>query len=557
MWFVLLTAIRRSTLLWGLLHDAPPWLLEEMVRLFEPRWLLPCELVVADEEPDCDFLFVVIHGSFVIMLEGAEIDRIEQGAVQGEAQLLGLNDWTRSVIVDPLFQGEAMIQILRRDRLLEVLERHPQPKMQLRKMENDLSLAKDADWRILLKIPTFKTINYKPFLERVFKDADILMYSPGDHIGVQGRLGSSLVVILAGVCRAEQAQTLFCVEMGCGDWCYQDNYLGNEKVRDHELVVVKPTMVLTLHRHTLLNAVVAYPVARSIVLENETWRGAGPELDNIRIFQGVPPAVTARLVEEASPRYFRQGSRILEKGQEIEDHAVLLVLRGELQISILNIETRKLGPGDTVGLFHYLGLPVAPHQCEIMAVSAVDALCIPRDPMFEALLDDRYDDAVHNFKDTIRILKGGEIVDAFGFPLGGGGVFAEDCVEKAEIFAACSAPFRAQLNLLIEDVVYFPGETLFKEGDDGDVMFFLQSGRVELKTLGSKKNEFADAGACIGDMAVLGQTPGHYATAVAVSAVWARALDKRLLNRAFASFRSDEGRVFGAASAPRVGVFDD
>ncbi|CAK9060778.1 Uncharacterized protein SCF082_LOCUS31947, partial [Durusdinium trenchii] len=46
---------------------------------WEPRWLLPGETIVADEEPDADFVFVLVHGSCVVLLEDREIENVGQG----------------------------------------------------------------------------------------------------------------------------------------------------------------------------------------------------------------------------------------------------------------------------------------------------------------------------------------------------------------------------------------------------------------------------------------------------------------------------------------------
>lgn len=545
-WLLLLNAIRDCMLLWELICDAPNLLLEQLLELFEPRWLLPGDVVIADEEPNSDFLFVVLQGTFIVSLCGSEIDRIGQGAVQGEAQLLGLNDWTRTITVDPKHRGEVMIQILRRERFVDLLLHHPVQKQRMQKMNTDLASAKRADWRMLQNIPLFRNVDHPVFLKRVFKDADILMYTAGDYIAISGEPGSSLVIIVAGACRGEQSQTLFCVDVKAGDWCFQDNYLGNENLRYHDLVVTQPTIVITLHRHTLLGAVVSYPEARPAIIENETWRGTGAQLGNVRIFEGIPVQVLARLLDEASPRYYRQASMVLNKEESVEDDALLLILRGDVQVYVMGIETHTLGPGDTLGLLQYLDLHVPPSPCEYMALTAVDAICIPRGPMKEALADDRYEDTVLKFKRAIKVFSGGEVTDEFGFPIGGGGTFATDCVETSEVFAACSKPFVNSIGSLVEDISFFPGEYLFKQGDVGNAMYCVQAGRIKTTITGVKKPEFIDAGGTVGEMAVLGQTPGHACTAVAETHVWARVLHKRLLDRALKAYPGDVHRMGGA-----------
>lgn len=549
-WMLLLDSIRECPLLWDSLgiSDAPPRLLEQVVSLFQPRWLLANEVVVecGNDSAESEFMFIVMSGSFLIHVCGAEIGRLGPGDVQGEAQLLGFCRWTRTISVDPKQSGEAMIQFLSRERLRNSLLGHPVPKMKLRDLENEVRAAKNADYRILQSIPLFRTINNKPFLVRVFKDADVLLHSPGDHIAVAGAAGSSLIVVLAGHCRGEHAKTLFRVDLHPGDWCFQNNYLGNEKYRDHDVIVAAPTVALTLHRHSLLDAIVDHPTVRHFIIQNESWRSVGPQLGNLKIFQGVPSAIMARLLEEAVPRYYRQDAMVLGKDETIPDDALLLVLRGTIDVSIMGFKTRSIGPGETIGLTRYLDLPTPPNPCEFKAVTAVDAICLSRGPIYAALDDVRHEDATGKFKRALKEFGGGEVVDDFGFPMGCGGVFATDCVEQSDIFSLCSKAFVSQIGSLVEDVTFFPGEKMFDQGAPGTCMYFIQAGRVRTKMIGIKKDEFVDAPDTIGDMACLGQTVGHICTAIAETHVWARCLDRQLLQRALKSFPNDMNRILGS-----------
>jgi len=542
-----------------LIHDAPPKLLKDIVRQFEPRWLLPNETLVADEEPDADFLFVVIHGNFVVTLEGAEIDHIDQGNVQGAAQLLKLNEWTRTVVVDPTNKGEAMIQVLKRSKLVKTLDDHPLPKYRLREVEDLLRDARKADWRILKNIPAFGNISDRKFLQRVYKDADIRLYCPGDYLAEAGDPAPSLIVLLAGKLRSEQAQTLFYVELGRGDWCFQNNILGIEPQRAHDVVAVTHAMVMVLYRHTLLNAVVAYPCARSAVLDNETWRteSSVPRLSSLRVFEKVPEPVVARMEAEAAPRYFKQGSIILGVGSTVEDDMLLFLLRGEVKVSILGIETRRLGVGDVIGVHRFLGLDAPPSNAEIMATSACDVMAVRRSTMLEALSEEKYEDDLAPYKNAQRVLGGGDILDAFGFPIGGGSKYSPQCIEKSEVFKVCSEQFVAQMPQLVEEMAFWPGEKLFSQGDVGHFMFFIKAGRVRLEVLGRRKHEIVGGGAVVGDMAALEQVPCHTETAYAETHVWARMLHRKLLRRALSSFPEEEKRLLGAASAGLGGVLGD
>jgi CRP-like cAMP-binding protein len=248
---------------------------------------------------------------------------------------------------------------------------------------------------------------------------------------------------------------------------------------------------------------------------------------------------------------------VLAPGDDVEDDALLFVLRGKARVSILGIPIREIKAGETIGQLKYLGLPALPSRAEIVAVTAMDVVSVPRQPMLEALEDERYEDDVVRFKDAQKVLNGGEVTDKFGFPTGGGGVFATDCIEKSEVLCACDAPFVAQIGQLVEDFIFWPGEKLFEQGGVGEWMYFIQAGRVRMEVLGMKTVEYVDAYGTIGDLAVLGQVSAHTATAIADTYTWARALHRNLINRALASFPSEERRLRGAAESGTVGLFDD
>merc|ERR1719247_2563410 len=213
-----------------------------------------------------------------------------------------------------------MIMVLRREKLVSLLAGHPVPRMRLQDVEQELLHGKEADWRILARVPTFLSIATKPFLSRLHKDADILFYCPGDHIAKAEEEGASLIVILAGTCRCEQPLTLFCLELKRGDWCFQNNILGNDATRQHDVVAISHTMVLILHRHALLNAVTDHPSTRRVILENERWRADIPLIKDLPTFLKVPVAVTMQLEELGSPMYFKAESRMYAEGEDVPEN---------------------------------------------------------------------------------------------------------------------------------------------------------------------------------------------------------------------------------------------
>lgn len=555
---VLMSALKSYSVIWDLVHDAPPRLLDQLVRAWEPRWLLPGETIVADEEPDADFVFVLVHGSCVVLLEDREIENIGQGSVQGAAQLLALNGWTRTVQVSPNCNGEAMIQVLRRTKLMDMLDGHPLPKTRLRALEQSLEEGKEADWRILKNIPAFCSCAYQPFLARLHKDADIRLFCVGDMVAFAGDDSAAMMVVLAGTVRCEQPQTLFFVELRRGEWCYQDNILGNTPIFGHDAVAVTNVLVLVLYRHAMQNAMVAYPETRKVVIANETWRKQTdcPEPSALPVFAKLPASLLADIVEEAKPVYYRPCSLLYSPGESIEDEAMLFVVRGELQVTIMGIEVRRIAAGGYVGLHHFMGLDCSAPNVTIRSTLACDCLLLQQSTIQKALDDELMEDDMLPYTAAVRVLSGGEILDAFGFPVGDGSAKnVPDCVEKSEVFRACSRSFVSQVAEIVEDLAFWPGETLYLQYDEGNFMYFIRSGRVRLEVLGRKEHEIVEAGTTLGDMAVLDQVPHYVESAYAETHVWVRALNKKLLRRSLSSFPEEERCMLGQVHAANPGIF--
>eukprot|EP00913_Durusdinium_trenchii_P000992 g915.t1 len=435
-----------------LVHDAPPRLLDQLVRAWEPRWLLPGETIVADEEPDADFVFVLVHGSCVVLLEDREIENVGQGSVQGAAQLLALNGWTRTVQVSPTCNGEAMIQVMKREKLIDMLDGHPLPKARLRALEQSLQEGKEETLR-----NEAQTVG--PFLARLHKDADIRLFCAGDMDD-----SAAMMVVLAGTVRCEQPQTLFFVELHRGEWCYQDNILGNTPTFGHDAVAVTNVLVLVLYRHAMQNAMVAYPETRKVVIANETWRKKTgcPDPAGLQVFRKLPASLLSDVVEEAKPVYYRPCSLLYSSGEQV----------------------RRIGAGGYVGLHHFMGLECPEPNVTIRSTAACDCLLLQQSTIQKALDDDLMEDDMLPYTASVRVLAGGEILDAFGFPVGDGSAKnVPDCVEQSEVFRACSKSFVAQ----------------------GDMMYFIRAGRVRLEVLGRRDPEVVEAGTTLGDMAVLDQ----------------------------------------------------
>eukprot|EP00438_Fugacium_kawagutii_P035199 Skav204733 [mRNA] locus=scaffold1854:107609:121016:+ [translate_table: standard] len=296
-----------------------------------------------------------------------------------------------------------------------------------------------------------------------------------------------------------------------GEWCYQDNILGNTPTFGHDAVT--NVLVLVLYRHAMQNAMVAYPETRKVVIANETWRKHTecPDFGVLPVFNKLPASLLSDVLEEAKPVYYRPSSLLYSAGERVEDDSMLFVLRGELQLVIMGIEVRRIGAGAAgaaaargyVGLHHFMGLECPDPNAEVsdqrqstMQKALDDELMeddmLPRLDCIEALAPAVAPRPVWStvvggeswYTASQRVLAGGEILDAFGFPVGDGSALVAvhrwppraknmpDCVEQSEaphplklgaagaadvlvaygkmVFRACSKSFVAQVAEIVE-----------------------------------------------------------------------------------------------------------
>jgi len=276
----------------------------------------------------------------------------------------------------------------------------------------------------------------------------------------------------------------------------------------------------------------------------------------LRCFEKVPSCAIIELEETASPQFVKEGSIILGPGDTVPDDRLLLILRGEVVVVIMDIEVKTLKAGETIGLLRYLKLPVMPSNCFIIAKTSCDMIRISQTPLDDIEQNEIYEEDLKRWATAKRTLSGGPIYDQYGFETGYGGIVATDCIEKSDVFSVCSPEFVKQIPTLVEDVVFYPGEKLCCEGDPGDRMFFIQTGRIRIQVTGLD-DEMIDAYGTVGDMACIGLVNEQTATAVAETHVWARVLYKPLLNRALSAFDGEERRLTGARDRGNLGMFDD
>eukprot|EP00746_Dinoflagellata_sp_MGD_P168375 gnl/MRDRNA2_/MRDRNA2_99792_c0_seq1.p1 gnl/MRDRNA2_/MRDRNA2_99792_c0~~gnl/MRDRNA2_/MRDRNA2_99792_c0_seq1.p1 ORF type:complete len:1150 (-),score=239.31 gnl/MRDRNA2_/MRDRNA2_99792_c0_seq1:43-3492(-) len=546
---VLLHSFQNHNLLNEILDNVPQQLLESLVTAFEPRWCVPGQVIVADEE-EYEALFVFLYGDFTVHVAGADVAELSQGAIQGEAQLLGLLPWTRTIRASEKNKTEALVMVLTRETFVLEMKgtredaKFPVPTKRLIEIEgrlrDEVPSSGGDGWQVIAQVPMFKSCG-KRFIKRLYQDADVAFYCPGEAVALEGEVAASMVVVVAGKLRAEQHKTLYCVEYGRGpglsNWCFQNNFLGNDFHRCFDLVAVTHTIVLFLYRHTLLQCLVEFPTVRPIISGMQTWIETAAVMTSHKIFQGSSPELLKELQAAAEPRACAANQCLLPADTPMSEGGFFFLQRGHARVELYGETTQELFQGDGVGTLQLFGAEVS-NLGAINAVTPCDALFLSRSAFVEVLGQDRFEEERIRFDNLCRPL-----IEARE---------PEESVQKASVFEGCSERFIKLVLPLVEDHLFWPGDVFFTQGQEGSTMFIVHVGEARLEMTGVGVVGTVPEGGCTGEQTALGIEPSRTVTARATAITWARVLRRPLLDKAKRWFQIDGDIMVENSSGKKI-----
>ncbi|MDF1563405.1 MAG: cyclic nucleotide-binding domain-containing protein [Deltaproteobacteria bacterium] len=79
-------------------------------------------------------------------------------------------------------------------------------------------------------------------------------------------------------------------------------------------------------------------------------------------------------------------------------------------------------------------------------------------------------------------------------------------LKSIDLFARIPGEDLAQISVITEEVTFEDGEAIFEEGELGDALFLVVSGKVKVHK-GSREVARLGAGECFGEMAILDSAP--------------------------------------------------
>ena len=207
----------------------------------------------------------------------------------------------------------------------------------------------------------------------------------------------------------------------------------------------------------------------------------------VALFQGVPETELQAVAGRLTVQRFEQGEPIVREGEEGD--ACYLVRAGEAGVVSSDLVGHEvtlatLGPGTLFGEMALVGQ--GRRSATVRALGPVEAYVLHR-------ADFTYlETTCPAFADHVR-----HHVDLLG---------VDGFLRKASPFAQLAADTLRRLAGQLQTLWVAKGETIIREGDEGDLFYLVRDGRVEVSR-GGRRVQVLRAGDCFGEVALLAEVP--------------------------------------------------
>jgi len=257
--------------------------------------------------------------------------------------------------------------------------------------------------------------------------------------------------------------------------------------------------------------------------------------------------------DELPPEFMKDVHKLMEAiiyfpGQKILDRdgpdgTMFLIAEGTVDRLVPGKGPRSEGPGTLVGAISLLCTPVGPREV-LTATSTCCVLALHRMLLIDALK--RHPQVKRHFEAVAKAYMKQHNEESV----------KEDSanIYSMPFFKDCGSRFLYLLDLHLERHIFFSDEVIVMENTEGEEMYILYSGVMDVKVKGVTVGQL-EGGMCFGEMAVLGLVKKRSATIVAKSLCDVRILSKKSLDEAIKEFPEELSRFEGlAATRNRVSL---
>lgn len=483
---------------------------------------------VAQQGDQIDSLYMVSSGS-LDMYSGEEfLGILEQGDSIGELAMLGLEH--RSPVTLKCNEVGTVIGIVRKVQFRSIIENHPEKEDEFTKVVTGTHLSLGVDF-IRDSAPMFEGLS-SPVVEALESCIVHRFFFPGEFITEQGQLGQDLYILSYGqvnvVVDGEVTRTLArdrnmdrtspipnASKDGAAAHSAPDNaavcigelgFLGIEETRAATVISKTACHIAVVHRPVFLKLLEEKDDSLEIehlmqFLQGRykdtllSSRSPTKNLQDIHIFKEVDCSnnFMEYLASHLQERLFLPGQSVVQEGLEDKDRSMYIVSAGKLQVWKAMSESTEpahvatLHQGDVFGESMLLGI-VSSRASTVVAEETAYLKVITQNTIIKALRlfpNDKTKVLMLGYK-TNRKHASDEVSPADGLRA----AFDEYkaiCkkvalagVQKSKLFGGVNGLdyFVEELSRVSQDRIYLPGEYIIEEGQAGDSMFVMVSGKA-------------------------------------------------------------------------------
>eukprot|EP00746_Dinoflagellata_sp_MGD_P074997 gnl/MRDRNA2_/MRDRNA2_30220_c0_seq1.p1 gnl/MRDRNA2_/MRDRNA2_30220_c0~~gnl/MRDRNA2_/MRDRNA2_30220_c0_seq1.p1 ORF type:complete len:2088 (-),score=405.19 gnl/MRDRNA2_/MRDRNA2_30220_c0_seq1:264-5960(-) len=508
-----------------------PAFVEEIGDEMEDRiYMAGQALVTENEMGDC--LFVLHKGSAEVLVGGKRVAEIHDGGVVGEMAALGISRKRTATIVAT---ETCFVQLLYRQQLNKAMKKYPQERQQFERIA--AKRIEEFVYNDSVRCLDFFRGCPRKYVELLDSHLERRLFFVDDTILHADSPGQHLIILFSGSATVE-INGQVASELKEGDFCGETTVLGIKPVRTATVRARDLCDTQVIHRRHLNEALDQFPseytrfinVAATRLRQN-LEREKGVCLQKVAVFSLCSPGFLESITPCLEDRLYLPGEMICQEGL-VSDH-MICICEGTADIEIGGAKVGELHPGGMVGEINVIGMhPVSVATVRATAVCLVQFLQ-PADCL--RFLKD-FPSEFHDFQQSVV-----QNLEAIPMPclLGDQNLFSGCCLELLEL-----------LEHSVERRFFFAQDTVSDENTPGEEFMMMRMGRALLECKQAPAG-FLEAGACFGEMAVLGAKEDRPMTAIAETLCDVQILSRWNLQKALEKFPDERSR-FDRIAAQRM-----
>lgn len=539
------------------------------------RLCMPGDIVCHEGQKRPEALLLLLSGSLVLEVGGVEVRRLGPGQTFGEEILCRASPtW----LVTARCLATCDLQLLHRRLLMPLVKELRGGSHEERAEASRLHFLLGDSWKkdkVILTWPLFRGYD-QDLVDRVAHRIELRVKLPGARLWESGMEekqqashGVALYVLLYGTCEEtwlprrvtrQEVKALQSAEkkrakrtLGPGALVGVREFLGMREASSLMVTATSLCLAAVLHRDVFMHHLECMSMQRmelqsaevSRLLEEdlEVAEPMGPKHDHeaavtqVPLFRGCDRRLVSRVAEAMRRLLCITGQHLCQRGKASETMFVLV--RGSAQMGMDDVVIRSYHGVSVINMLALANTAYVP-SFAVKCTSTAECLFLGHDD-FVAVASGPNDSPL----DQSRILAlASAPLDSLWVAEEEGvdGEFGENCLPSIGIFRNCSMDFLLWVEDHLETALFFPGETVFREGFEDTSLYLICKGTVVVEGTETHGTQISfTSGSAFGEHRLLGFSLEASATAHVIEATTVQILHRGIFQRGLRAFPGEVG----------------